>query len=85
MSELDNVCAEVFFKKQDRLFPKPVAESVDEALEFLEDCFASVFDSKEELQEYMEEEGIDCGEYDDISEALEVFMLPDGRYLYVEA
>ena len=85
MQELDIVCAEVFFKEQGKLFPKPVVESVEEALEFLEECYASVFETKEELLEYLEEEGMDFEPDSDITEELEVFVLPDGRLLYVEA
>lgn len=85
MQELDMVCAEVFFKEQGKLFPKPVVESVEEAMEFLEDCYASVFETKEELIEYLEEEGMDFEPDSDITEELEVFVLPDGRLLYVEA
>lgn len=85
MGEIDKICAEYFFENQNRLFPKDVAESVDEAWEFLEDCMAQVFDNREELVDYMEEEGIDTSDYDDVTDALEVFALPDGRYLYVEA
>ena len=85
MQELDIVCAEVFFKEQGKLFPKPVAESVEEAMEFLEECYASVFETKEELLEYLEEEGMDYDPDSDITEELEVFVLPDGRLLYVEA
>lgn len=85
MQELDMVCAKVFFKEQGKLFPKPVAESVEEAMEFLEDCYASVFGTKEELLEYLEEEGMDFDPDSDITEELEVFVLPDGRLLYVEA
>ena len=85
MQELDMMCAEVFFKEQGKLFPKPVAESVEEAMEFLEDCYASVFETKEELIEYLEEEGMDFEPDSDITEELEVFVLPDGRLLYVEA
>lgn len=85
MGEIDIKCAETFFRNQDRLFPKPVVESVEESMEFLEDCFASVFDSEEELIKYMDEEGIDHSDYTDIREILEVFELADGRYLYVEA
>ena len=83
MSEIDLMCAETFYKEQTKLLPKPVAESVDEAMDFLEDCLASVFDSKKELLEFLEDEGVDYD--DDISEILEVFELPDGRYMYVEA
>ena len=85
MQELDNMSAEVFLKEQGKLFPKPVAENVDEAMEFLEDCFASVFEDENELKEYLEEEGIDFDSEEDITEELEVFKLPDGRLLYVEA
>lgn len=85
MSELDEMCAEVFFEQQGKLFPKPVADTVDEAMKFLEDCFAQVFSSKEELIEYLDEEGMDYEDEEDITEALEVFVLPDGRFLYVEA
>lgn len=84
MQELDIMCAEVFFKEQGKLFPKPVAETVEEAMEFLEDCYATVFANKEDLIAYLEDEGIDFdSEY--ITEELEVFALPDGRLLYVEA
>lgn len=84
MQELDIMCAEVFFKEQGKLFPKPVAETVEEAMEFLEDCYATVFANKEDLIAYLEDEGIDFDpEY--ITEELEVFALPDGRLLYVEA
>lgn len=85
MQELDMVCAEVFFKEQGKLFPKPVVETVEEAMEFLEECYASVFATKEELIEYLEEEGMDFEPDSDITEELEVFVLPDGRLLYVEA
>lgn len=84
MEEMDIKCAEVFFREQLKLFPKPVAESVDEALEFLEDTLALVFDSKEELMEYLEEIGVDLDE-EEPADMLEVFVIPDGRFLYVEA
>ena len=85
MSQLDRMCAEVFLKEQNRLFDEPVAENVEEAMEFLEDCFAQVFDSKKALKEYWKTEGIDDEGVEDVADALEVFELPDGRYLYVEA
>ena len=53
-------------------------------MEFLEDCFAQVFNSEKELRDFWREEGIDDEEMGDASDALEVFVLPDGRYLYVE-
>ena len=82
---MDRACAEFFFNNQKRLFDRNVAENVDEAMDFLEACMAEVFDSKDELLDYMEAEGVDISEYEDLTEALEVFALPDGRYLYVEA
>ena len=85
MQELDRMCAEVFLKEQGKLFPKPVVETVEEAMEFLEDCYASVFETKEELLVYIEEEGMDYEDGDNITDELEVFELPDGRLLYVEA
>lgn len=85
MNEIDEMCAEVFLKEQGKLFDEPVAEDIDEAMEFLVDCFAQVFDSEKELRNYWKEEGIDDEAMDDVTEALEVFELPDGRYLYVEA
>lgn len=85
MQELDRMCAEVFLKEQGKLFPKPVVKTVEEAMEFLEDCYASVFETKEELLVYLEEEGMDYEDGDNITDELEVFELPDGRLLYVEA
>lgn len=85
MNELDIMCAKIFLENQEQLFPKPVVETVEEAMEFLEDCYAMVFMTKEELIEYLDEEGIDYEDEEDITEALEVFVLPDGRLLYVEA
>lgn len=85
--EFDNIILEAFLKNQERLFDEPVAETPDEAEQFLEDCMAQVFDSIEEVREYMEEEGLDIEEMsdEDLKEQLEVFPIPDGRYLVVEA
>ena len=85
MSEIDEMCVEVFLNEQTKLFDEPVAEDIDGAMEFLQDCFAQVFDSEKELRDYWREEGIDDEEMEDAADALEVFVLPDGRYLYVEA
>lgn len=85
MGEIDGVCAKFFYENQERLFPKKLVHNTDEAQAFLEDCMALVLDSRKELEDYMKDEGIDTSDYEDITEALEVFSLPDGRYLYVEA
>lgn len=85
MDGIDSVCVKFFYENQERLFPEKVAENIREAEEFLDECMAAVFDSRKELEEYMKDEGIDTSDYEDVTEALEVFALPDGRYLYVEA
>lgn len=85
MSNIDDICAEVFYENQEQLFPKTVVESMDEAYEFLCDCMAVVCDNEKELIQYMEDEGVDISDYDNVTDALEVFALPDGRFLYVEA
>lgn len=41
--KIDEVCGKVFLKEQGKLFPKPVAESLEEAMEFLEEIMAQVF------------------------------------------
>ena len=56
---------------------------MEEAEAFLEDCMAVVVDSPEEVEDYLDEEGLDPGE-GDILDAAEVFDVGDGRYLIVE-
>ena len=48
---------------------------------------AQVFQDIKEVKEYLEEAGIDIEEMseEDLKEVLEVFSVPDGRYLVVEA
>lgn len=86
MYEYDELCLKVFLKKQTQLFDEPVAESMEEAEAFLEDCMAVVVDSIEEVKEFLEEEGLDVEgmSLEEIEEASEVFAIPDGRYLIVE-
>ncbi len=86
MHEYDDAVLECFLENQLQLFPETVAETEEEAEEFLEDCLAVVVDSVEEVIEYFEEEGIDMdGLSDDaILEASEVFDVGDGRYLIVQ-
>ncbi|MDO5403762.1 MAG: glyoxalase [Eubacteriales bacterium] len=80
-------CAKVFLRDQRKLFDEPVAENIDEAKEFLEDCFAQYFDSLGELKSFLEEEGLDISELsdDELEEQLEVFKLDNGGYFFVEA
>ncbi len=86
MREFDDEVLECFLDNQLQLFPEKVAETLDEAEEFLEDCMAVVVDSADEVREYFEEEGIDMedADEDEILEAKEVFEIGDGRYLIVE-
>lgn len=86
MHEYDDVVLACFLKKQEQLFPEPVAETLEEAEAFLEDCMAVVVGSVQEVWEYFDEEGIDMEGADEegILEADEVFDIGDGRYLIVE-
>ena len=87
MYEYTEECLQVFLKLQGQLFDEPVAESLEEAEAFLEDCMAVVVRSISEVREYFDENGMDVeGMTDrDLEEASEVFALPDGTYLIVES
>lgn len=86
MSDYSEACLRTFLKEQKKLFNEPVAETLEEAEAFLEDCMAVVADSLDKVREYFEEEGIDVDGMttDELAEASEVFPLPDGTYLIVE-
>ncbi len=86
MGQFDEKVLDAFLEQQEKLFPETVAETREEAEDFLEECMAVVVDSKKEVWAYFEEEGIDIAEMDedDILEADEVFAVGDGRYLIVE-
>lgn len=79
-------CIKTFLKNQGQLFDEPVAESYEEAEDFLEDCMAVVVDSLKEVKEYLEEMGADVDgmSMEELEDASEVFALPDGTYLIVE-
>lgn len=85
MHEYDDAVLKCFLKNQLQLFPEEVAETLEEAENFLEEVMAVVVDSVEEVIEFFEEEGIDMdGAGEDILDASEVFDIGDGRYLIVE-
>ena len=86
MNEYSEECLLTFLKKQSQLFDEPVAETLEEAEAFLEDCMAVVVDSIEEVREFLEEEGMDVDgmSEEELEEASEVFSIPGGRYLIVE-
>ena len=52
-------CAAVFLRDQKRLFDEPVVFDVEEAEEFLEDCFAQYCKNIKELKQVMDDEGMD--------------------------
>lgn len=81
----DKVCLETFLEKQSQLFDEPVAESLEEADEFRDECMAQVFGSLKEVKRYFKENLDASGMSDEeLLEACEVFGLPDGRFLIVE-
>ena len=74
------------FEESGTAVSEPVAETMEEAEAFLEDCMAAVVDSLKEVREYFEENGMDVEGMSDeeLEEAGEVFPLPGGQYLIVE-
>lgn len=89
MYEYDKECLRYFLENQMQLFQEghKVAETISEAKEFLEDVMAVVVNSKNEVKEYFEESGMDTSgmQMQEILEQSEVFTLPSGRFLIVEA
>jgi len=86
MYNYDDEVLEVFLEKQGQLFPENVAETPEEAEEFLDDCMAVVCKNIREVKEYFDEAGTDIAGMsdEDILDASEVFALPSGRFLIVE-
>lgn len=82
----DEKVLKCFLDNQLQLYPEEVANTLEEAQDFLEECLAVVVNSVDEVLEFFEEEGIDTEGLDDesILEADEVFDVGDGRYLIVE-
>ena len=86
MDEFKEEYLVTFLRNQAQLFDEPVAETLEEAEAFLEDCMAVVVDSLSESKAYFEENGADVDNMslDELEDASEVFALPDGKYLIVE-
>lgn len=84
--QFDDAVLNCFLEKQTKLFPEPVAETLEEADDFLGECMAVVVDSLKEVWEFFDDEGLDITgmKMEDIAEADEVFEIGDGRYLIVE-
>ena len=76
-----------FLENQGQLFDEEVASTPDEAQDFLEDTMSVVVDDIEEVIEYFDEMGIDTDgmSEEEVEQQSEVFTLPDGRYLVVNA
>ena len=75
---------EVFLKDQSRLYDE---ETSEEAQEFLEDSMAVEVKNIKAVRTYLDEAGADVSGMtdEDLEEASEVFALPSGGYLIVEA
>lgn len=86
MYHYDDEVLEIFLKKQGQLYPENVAESFEEAEEFLDDCMAVVCKNFREVKEYFDETGTDISgmSEEEILDSCEVFALPSGRFLIVE-
>lgn len=83
MANYDKKVLDCFLENQLQLFPEKVAETPEEADDFLEMMFAVVVKGRRGVRKYFEETGADItGE--DIMQASEVFDVGDGRYLIVE-
>jgi hypothetical protein len=82
----DKVVVQAFLDQQEQLLREPVAETLEEAEEFLEDCMAVVCKDIKEVRAYFKEEGADIAgmSLEELADASEVFRVPDGRYLIVE-
>ena len=77
MYEYDEECLQTFLNMQSQLFDEPVAETLEEAEAFLEDCMAVVVDSIKDVRDYLDESGADISGMSDeeLEEASEVFAL----------
>ena len=86
MDRISDMATAVFFAKQGQLFDEPVAETEEEAREFLEDCLAVVVPSIAQVRKYLDESGMDVMGLTDeeVADAAEVFARPDGTFLIVE-
>ena len=72
-----------FLENQNQLFDEDVASTPDEAQDFLEEVVETI----EEVIEYFDEMGVDTDGMteEEIASQSEVFTLPDGRFLVVNA
>ena len=87
LSSASALSASLIKKANSPVDAKTIANNIDEAEAFLEECMAVVVDSIDEVWEYFDEEGFDLEGEDKqaIADAPEVFDIGDGRYLIVES
>lgn len=86
MYQFDEECLTTFLEVQDKIYKEKVANTLEEADEFLEECMAIVVNSVKEIREYWDEMGLDIAGMtsEEIEQSEEVIKLPSGRYLVVE-
>lgn len=85
MSEISRESIEIFLRNQKQLFDESVAETPEEAAEFLEECFAVEVKNIKEVRAYLDESmDVDDMSDEELKDASEVFELPSGKYLIVE-
>lgn len=82
-SQYDELCLNTFLENQLQLYPEKVAETPEEAEDFLDMCMAVVCRDKKDVRSYLKEVGLDTADLD-LSEMPEIFPLSDGRFLVVE-
>ena len=82
----DKIVIDTFLKDQTKLYKEKVAQTPEEAADFLEMSMAVVCKDKRELKAYFKELGADTGWIGDgkLEEIDEVFRIPDGRFLVVD-
>ncbi|MBR4207949.1 MAG: glyoxalase [Lachnospiraceae bacterium] len=83
--KFDKKVLEVFLRDQKKLFDENVAETEEEAEEFLTELLAVVADSLDDVKEYMDQSGMDISglKDEDVISSSEVFDIGDGRFLIV--
>lgn len=84
--QYDKKVLQCFLKEQLKLFPEAVAETEEEADEFLDMMMATVVKGPKQVLQYFDEVGADIAGMNEntILEEAEVFDIGDGRYLIVE-
>ncbi len=77
MANFSKECIETFLNKQLQLFDEKVAETPQEAEEFLEDNLAVVLDSIEDVRDYLDESGMDAAQLSKRSTGRTIYILDE--------